>query len=111
MRLLLSTVLNFFRDCIENPLAHTPVDGMARAADAATGTKVANELFFQGAASLDEKGCDRSSRVTPHLRALGILIPQPTCDLLRRPVLLEFTRYDPLQPWAPGEHTGLGSAC
>src|SRR5258707_4852310 len=80
---------------------------MARAADAATGTKVANELFFQGAASLDEKGCDRSSRVTPHLRALGILIPQPTCDLLRRPVLLEFTRYDPLQPWVPGEHTGL----
>jgi hypothetical protein len=28
---------------------------MARAADAATGTKVADELFFQGAASLDEK--------------------------------------------------------
>jgi hypothetical protein len=38
-----------------DPLAHTPVDGMARAADAATGTKVADELFFQGAASLDEK--------------------------------------------------------
>ena len=28
-----------YRDCIENPLAHTPLDGMARAADAATGTK------------------------------------------------------------------------
>src|SRR5580704_7171679 len=55
LRLLLSTVLNFFRDCIENPLAHTPVDGMSRAADAATGTKVADELFFQGAASLDEQ--------------------------------------------------------
>src|SRR5579864_8825451 len=40
-----------------------------------------------------------------------MLIPQPTCDLLRRPVLLEFTRYDPPQRWAPGEHTGLGSAC
>src|SRR4029077_9433460 len=52
---LLSTVLNFFRDCIENPLARTPVNGMARAADAATGTKVADELFFPGAASLDEK--------------------------------------------------------
>jgi hypothetical protein len=55
LRLLLSTVPNFFRECIENPLAHTPVNGMARAADAATGTKVADELFFQGAASLDEK--------------------------------------------------------
>jgi hypothetical protein len=55
LRLLLSTVLNFFRDCIEDPLAHTPVNGMARAADAATGTKVADELFFQSAASLDEK--------------------------------------------------------
>jgi hypothetical protein len=40
-----------------------------------------------------------------------MLIPQPPCDLLGRPVLLEFTRYDPLQSWAPGEQTGLGSAC
>jgi hypothetical protein len=55
LRLLLSTVLNFFRDCIEDPLAHTPVNGMARAADVATGTKVADELFFQSAASLDKK--------------------------------------------------------
>jgi hypothetical protein len=55
VKLLLSTVLNVLGDCIENPLAHTPVDGMARAADAATGTKVADELFFQGAASLNAK--------------------------------------------------------
>jgi len=48
-------LFEFFRDCIENPLAHTPVDGMARAADAATGTKVANELFFSGRRELGRK--------------------------------------------------------
>src|SRR5580693_7168862 len=41
----------------------------------------------------------------------GILLSEPPGDLLRRPVLLEFNRNDPLQPPVRGEQAELWTPC
>jgi hypothetical protein len=70
-----------------------------------------NQLFFQGAARLNEKtAVDRLVR-HPHLRIAGILIPQPTRDLLWRPVLFQFNRNPPLQRPVAGKQARLWAPC
>jgi hypothetical protein len=44
-----------YRDCVEDPFALPAIDCMVRTADASLRTKVANQLFIQGSASLDKK--------------------------------------------------------
>src|SRR5260370_30893567 len=45
------------------------------------------------------------------LRVPGMLASEPTGNMPRRPVMLQFTRYDQLQRSVLGEQTGLRATC
>src|SRR6266496_3732989 len=67
-------------------LAAVAAAGAPRPADRARPTQVLEQLALQGAAGLDEPGqVDRLVR-HPHSLVLGVVRPQPTGDLLGRPV-------------------------
>jgi hypothetical protein len=89
--------------------AQAPISCMTGSTDAPVRSQVANELLFQSAASLNEKASANRLVGHPQLRVAGILVTQPPRNLLRRPVLLEFNRDDPLQLKVSGKQAGLGT--
>src|SRR5580693_4839412 len=79
-----------------------------RAADAALGSQVPQQLFLQHSAGLNKQAA--VNRFVGHAHALvrGILDFQPTGNLFRRPVQYQFTRNDPLQLHVNGKKARLG---
>src|ERR1700730_3196699 len=82
---------------------------MPRAADPPLRSQMPHQLLFQRSARLNEQAT--INRFVRHAQALivGILPLQPSGNLLRRPVLHQFTRNDLLQPAVGGEQARLGS--
>src|ERR1700730_12559319 len=67
---------------------------MPRAADPPLGPQVLNQLFFQHSARLNEQAAINRFVRHAHALVLGILVLQPSGNLLRRPVQDQFTRND-----------------
>jgi hypothetical protein len=89
--------------------AQAAIRCMTRSTDASLRSQVANQLLFQSAASLNEQASVNRLVGHPQLRVAGILVTQPAGNLLWRPVLLEFNRYDPLQLQTSGKQAGFGT--
>jgi hypothetical protein len=79
-----------------------------RAADAAPGSQVPQQLFLQHSAGLDEQTA--VNRFVGHAHALvcGILDLQPAGNLFRRPIQNQFTRNQLTQLHMNGQKAGLG---
>jgi hypothetical protein len=73
------------------------ITGVPRAADPPLGAQVLNQLFFQHSAGLNEQAAVNGFVGHAQASVLGILILQPSGNLLRRPVQNQFTRNDLLQ--------------
>src|SRR5271167_63385 len=63
-----------------------------RAAYAALGSQVPQQLFFQHSAGLDEQAAVNRFVGHAHALVIGILDLQPSGDLFRRPIQNQFTR-------------------
>ncbi len=82
--------------------------GVLRAADPPLGAKVLNQLLFQRSARLNEQAA--INRFVRHAQALVVRIGlfQPSGNLLRRPVLHQFTRNESAELLVEGQAAGLG---
>src|SRR5271167_205668 len=98
-----STVLNFRRsfsdrDGIYDLTARLSADTrVLRAAEAALGSQVPQQLFLQRSSRLDEQATVNGFVGHAHTLVLGILGLQPSGDLFRRPLQHQFTRNHLLQ--------------
>src|SRR5277367_4832854 len=98
-----SAVLNFRRsfsdrDGIYALTARLSADTrVLRAAEAALGSQVPQQLFLQRSPRLDEQATVNGFVGHAHTLVLGILGLQPSGDLFRRPLQQQFTRNDLLQ--------------
>src|ERR1700683_5491799 len=98
-----SAVLNFRRsfsnrDGIDDLTTCLSADtSVLRAAYAALGPQMSNQLFFQWSPRLDEQATVNGFVGHAHTLVMGILGLQPSGDLFRRPVRQQFTRNDLLQ--------------
>ena len=81
---------------------HGPTDEWLR-------SKMLNQLLFQHSSSLDEQTAIEGLVGHAHALVAGIASLQPTGNLLRRPVLDQFTGDDQPQLPVPGKPAGLGS--
>src|ERR1019366_4017384 len=84
---------------IDDLTARMPVNaGVPRAADPPLGSQMPHQLLFQRTPRLNEQAA--INRFVRHAQALvvGMLTLQPSGNLLRRPVLHQFTRNDLAQP-------------
>ena len=83
--------------------------GVPRVADPPLRSQMPHQLLFQRSTRLNEQ--TTINRFVRHAQALivGILPLQPSGNLLRRPVLHQFTRNDLLQLAAGGQKARLGS--
>jgi len=82
--------------------------GVPRAADPPLGAKVLNQLLFQRSARLNEQAA--INRFVRHAQVLVVRIGlfQPSGNLLRRPVLHQFTRNESAEFLVEGQAAGLG---
>jgi|SRR5580704_480911 hypothetical protein len=78
-----------------------------RAADAALGPQMSNQLSFQRSPRLDEQASVNGFVGHAHTLVLGILGLQPSGDLFRRPLQQQFTRNDLLQLLLDSKKAGL----
>src|SRR5271156_6805988 len=78
-----------------------------RAADAALGPQMCNQLFFQHSPRLDEQTAVNRFVGHAHTLVLGILGLQPSGDLFRRPLQQQFTRNDLLQLLTDSKKAGF----
>jgi hypothetical protein len=98
-----SAVLDFRRsfsnrDGIDDLTARLPADTrVLRAAYAALGPKMSNQLFLQHSSRLNEQATVNRFVGHAHTLVIEILGLQPSGDLFRRPVQHQFTRNDFLQ--------------
>ena len=94
------TVLNFRGpfpdgDGIDDlPTAVSARTGLPRAAYTPLGPKVLNQLLFQHSARLNEQAAINRFVGHAHGLVVGILVPQQSGNLFRRPVQDQFTRND-----------------
>ena len=96
-------------DGIDDPALGVPVNaGVPRATDPPLGAQMPYQLLFQRPARLDEQAA--INRFVGHAQALIIRIGllQPSGNLLRRPVLHQFTRDYLLQLAVGGQHARFG---
>src|ERR1700688_229275 len=108
------TIFDFRRsfadgDSINDPALGVSVNaGVPRAADPPLGSQMSHQLLFQRTPRLNEQGA--INRFVRHTQALilRILSLQPSGNLLRRPVLQQFTRNDLLQLAVGGQPARLG---
>src|SRR6202163_1994531 len=82
--------------------------GVPRAADPPLGTQVLHQLLFQHSAGLNEQAAVNGFVGHAQASVLGILILQPSGNLLRRPVQNQFTRNQLPQRAVTSQQTGLG---
>src|ERR1017187_8716864 len=110
-----SAVLDFCRsfpdgDGIDDLTARLSADMRAlRAAYAALGPKVPNQLFFQYSSRLNEQATVNGLVRHAQALVLGILDLQSSGNLFRRPVQNQFTRNDLLQLLVDGKKAVFGS--
>jgi hypothetical protein len=96
-------------DRIDNLAARVPVNtGMARAADPPLGSQMPHQFLFQRSPRLYEQ--TPIDGFVRHAQALvvRVLHLQPPGNLLRRPILHQFTRNHLLQLAVGGQPTRLG---
>ena len=81
--------------------------GMPRAADPPLGSQMPNQLLFQRSARLQEQGA--INRFVRHALVLAVRIGplQPSGNLLRRPILHQFTRNEGAELVVKGQATDL----
>src|SRR5271156_1775941 len=108
-----SAVLNFRRsfsdrDGIDDLTARLSARStLLRAADAALGPQMSNQLSFQRSPRLDEQATVNGFVRHAHALVLGILGLQPSADLFRRPIQQQLTRNDLLQLLLHSQKAGL----
>ena len=79
------------------------------ATDESLGAQMQNELLFQHSSSLNKQTAVEGLVGHVHALVAGIASLQPTGNLLRRPILDQFTGHDQPQLPVPCELAGLGS--
>src|SRR6266852_2590514 len=82
-----------------------------RAADAAFGSQVPDQLFLQHSASLNEQTTVNRFVGHAHALVIGILALQPSGNLFRRPIQNQFTRNNLLLLHMDSKKTPLGPQC
>jgi hypothetical protein len=96
------------RDGIDDLTPRLPADTrMLRAADAALGPQMSNQLFFQYSPRLNEQAAVNGLVGHAYTLVMGILGLQPAGDLFRRPIQQQLTRNDFLQLLMDSKKAGL----
>src|SRR6266849_37691 len=99
------------RDGLDDLTARLSADtSVLRAAYAALGPKMSNQLFFQHSPRLDEQATVKGLVGHAHTLVMGILGLQPSGNLFRRPVQHQFTRNDLLQLLMDRKKAEIGRA-
>src|SRR6202790_1999006 len=109
------TIFHFRRsfadgDGIDDPALGVPVNaGVPRAADPPLRSQMPNQFLFQHSTRLNEQAAINGFVRHAEALVVGMLALQPSGNLLRRPVLHQFTRNDLPELGVSGQKTSLGS--